>query len=134
MSYPIGRQESYDSLRPYLPEGAKAILEKEIPRIRKQIDGEIDDFVKQLSQYIKQQVEAASKEVEEESKLSSKRLDTILIELRKDGLDTSKLSSAATELQKEIENYRTKWQKLGETVQRAALTAAKAAGVPIPVA
>ena len=49
MPFPIGREESYDILRPFLPEDAKRVLEKEIPRIRKQIDGEIDDFVNALS-------------------------------------------------------------------------------------
>lgn len=132
MPYPIGRQESYDSLRPYLPEDAKAILEKEIPRIRKQIDGEIDDFVKGLGTYIKSQVEAASKEIEGEAKKTSDRIAKILADLNANGGNATKLAAATTELQKELDDYKAKWQKLGETVQKCALTAVRAAGVPIP--
>jgi len=128
MPYPIGRQESYDSLRPYLPEDAKAILEKEIPRIRKQIDVEIDEFVKGLGSYIKLQAEAASKEIESEAKDSGVRMDKIISDLKAIGCDHAKL---AGDLQRELDAYKAKWQKFGEAIQKAALTAAKAAGVPI---
>lgn len=129
----VGREESYDSLRPYLPEDAKSILEKELPRIRKQIDGEIEDFAKSFGDYIKTEVTKVSQEIEKETKEAQVRLDKILVEIGAAAAGGAALGVQAKKLQDEVEAYKQKWENMGKTTRKAILTAAKATGIPIPI-
>ena len=131
MPFPIGREESYDILRPFLPEDAKRVLEKEIPRIRKQIDGEIDDFVNALSEHIQKQAAEMAKEIEDESKKSTEALDAILSDLNKNA-DAKVLIASAEALKAEVTAYKNKWASMGKNVQKAVLLAAKSVGLPVP--
>lgn len=132
MAYPIGRQESYDSLRPYLPQDAQRVLDKEIPRIRKQIDSEIDDFVKSLGSYLKDQVDAETKSIGDEASAAMKKLDSILADVSAAGGDPQKLAAATADLKTAIKAYQDKWENMGKSVQKVALLAAKSMGIPIP--
>lgn len=132
MPFPIGREESYDTLRPFLPEDAKRVLEKEIPRIRKQIDGEIDDFVNALSEQIQKEAAQMAKEIEEESTKSTEALGAILSKLNANAADSKVLIASAEALKAEVTAYKNKWESMGKNVQKAVLLAAKSVGLPVP--
>lgn len=132
MAILIGRDESYDSLRPYLPEDAKAVLEKELPRIRKSIEGEIDDFTKSFGEQIKAQMEEQKAAIAKDSADASGRLTELLQNVTVNAGDAAKLAQNAKELQAEITAYRQKWEGMGKSVQDAVLNAARSIGVPIP--
>lgn len=128
-----GTDESYDSLRPYLPEDARAILDKELPRIQKRIEGEIDAFTSSFSERIAAEVAKVTNEINAELQAANAKLVEIAADIKANGANPALLAANAKALQDEVTAYKQKWEGMGRKVQGAILSAANAAGLKIPI-
>lgn len=128
----IGKEETYASLRPFLPEDAKRILEEQIPKIQSQVDAEIDRFVQGISEHLQQQLEQLAAAAQTDATNAQRKLDDIMANLARSQNDGAELIKAATELRSVVQAYNDKWTGLGQNVRKAALTAARSVGLPIP--
>ena len=59
-------------------------------------------------------------------------LDKIKASLASNATKAEDLNKAATELRQHVQDYQTKWTKVGTTIRTTAIAAARAAGIPVP--
>lgn len=128
----IGSEDTYQSLVPYMPEDARRILENEIPRIRKQVSDDIDNFVKGVGDQMHAEFTKASETVRKESEAHLASLDKIKESLASNTAKADDLARAADNLRKLAQAYQDKWTSVGTTIRTTAIAAARAAGIPVP--
>lgn len=128
----IGSEDTYQSLAPYMPEEARRVLEIEIPKIRKQVSDDIDNFVTSVGAQIQAEFTRVSEAVRKESEAHVASLDKIKESLASNTAKAEDLARAADNLRKLAQAYQDKWTSVGTTIRTTAITAARAAGIPIP--
>ncbi len=125
---------AYESVMGYAPDDVKQILQREIPRIEANIERELDKFSRELADYIqievRREVELAVAAAREDERRMQKGFDA----LRSAAATDPVLRGAVEQLAGYVEQYEARWRGVGETLKRAAITAARAAGVPLPSA
>jgi hypothetical protein len=118
------RDEYFASIRGYLPEAAKNVLDQEIPRIREQVRRDIDDFGKQLQDWLAKEVDSA---LDAQKKIIDAAREVVELELAQ--IKTlaapagDALASHAGKLKQAIADYEQHWRGMGEKVRGAAVAA-----------
>src|SRR5262245_15088827 len=119
----------FDSVRSYMPEGAKAVLDAEIPRIRETIKKDVEEFADHMGRYLKAEID---KVTAEQATLVELQLANIKQQLTT--LESKAPEDAAVKaLRESIDKYESQWTKLGESVKAAAVAAMKSMGIPLPL-
>jgi len=121
----------FNAVRPYMPEEARRVLDDQVPVIRKQVSEEIDEFAKNLAGEIQQELTAFKEEQVKELNGITDRLTQLAAQVGAVTNVTS-LKEQAGALQTEIKAFRDRNEQIGQGIRRAAISAARAAGLPIP--
>lgn len=128
----IGSEDTYQSLVSFMPEDARKVLDTEIPRIRKQVSDDIDKFVTSIGIQMQAEFTKVAESVRKESEAPLASLDKIKESLASNTAKAEDLARAADNLRKLAQEYQDKWTNVGATIRTTAITAARAAGLPVP--
>src|SRR5687768_11206502 len=119
----------FDSIREYVPEDAKAVLDRQIPAIRDEVKRSVDDFGKQLGDFVHKRIADLTIEQEREARDARVQYERALGDLKTQaGVDPAKIAA----LEQAITAYEERWRGLGEKIKGAALLAVRSTGIPIP--
>jgi predicted nucleic acid-binding Zn-ribbon protein len=88
--------------------------------------------VAHLSSQLQAELDEESKSIEAESLKAIQELDSILAAITAARGDGVAMAAAAANLKTAISSYQDKWENMGKTVRKLALTAARSYGLPIP--
>ena len=126
-------ERAYESIRGYMPEDAREILNEQIPRIEQFIDDELTKFGVELSEFIGAEVDRLLQEAQESAHRSHNELIAAIGEIRADvAANDAVLERAVARLERSLDDYERRFEALGEGVRRSVILAARAAGVPVP--
>jgi hypothetical protein len=126
-------ERAYESIRGYVPEDANQILNEQIPRIEQFIDDELTKFGVELSEYIGAEVDRLLQQSEDATARSRNEVVAVIGELRANVVaGDATLEAAVAKLERSLDDYERRFEHIGEGVRRAVISAARAAGVPIP--
>ncbi|RKY18400.1 MAG: hypothetical protein DRQ55_13430 [Planctomycetota bacterium] len=117
----------YQSIRPYVPATASAILDKQIPEIRREVRESVDSFGEQLGRFLRQQIEAEQKRHEQSLGQLRSSLDELRGQLAEGAPDPAQIDA----LRKQLDDFEARWRGVGETLQGVALAAVRQTGLPI---
>jgi hypothetical protein len=126
-------EKYFQAIRPYVPEEARRLLDEQVPAIQKEISSEIDHFAKRLADDVTAEVTAFSKEQADEMNTILAKLAEVSANLAKAQPDPKELATQAATLQASVKAFEDRTKKAGETFRKLALTAARSAGLPIPL-
>lgn len=126
-------ERAYESIRGYMPEDAREILNEQIPRIEQFIDDELTKFGVELSEFIGAEVDRLLLDSQESAHRSHNELIAAIGEIRADvAANDAVLERAVARLERSLDDYERRFEALGEGVRRAVILAARAAGIPVP--
>lgn len=126
-------ERAYESIRGYMPEDAREILNQQIPRIEQFIDDELTKFGVELSEFIGAEVDRLLLDAQESAHRSHNELIAAIGEIRADvAANDAVLERAVARLERSLDDYERRFEELGEGVRRAVILAARAAGIPVP--
>jgi hypothetical protein len=128
----IFKDEYYDAIRPYMSEEAHKVLDQQIPQIRSRIDGEIDEFAKNLALQIQQQFDQLAAAQKDQSAAFTIKLQQAAANITAAAANPARLQQEAQQLTADVTAYTTQLKTIGETVRKSAATALQLAGVPLP--
>lgn len=124
----------YNSVRPYMPQDAKRILDEQIPVIKQQVSAEIEAFGKSYAESVTTEVARLVAEIEKDLSASTESLKATTDELLKESGDSAKLKEEVEKLKKAVEAHEEQVRGWGETLNAslkiAAKTAAASVGLP----
>ena len=122
-------ERAYESIRGYMPEDARQILNDQIPRIEQFIDDELTKFGVELSEFIGAEVDRLLLDSQESAHRSHNELIAAIGEIRADvAANDAVLERAVARLERSLDDYERRFEALGEGVRRAVILAARAAG------
>lgn len=125
--------EMFVPIREFVPPDVQKIMDDQIPKIKQVISTQIDQFAGQLGQYMAQTVADIVKNQQQQVHDAEASMQTAIQKLKdKVEKDPGKIDEAAQALSTAVQEYKDKWIGLGKTVQQAAVTGLRAAGIPIP--
>ncbi|MFA6561275.1 MAG: hypothetical protein WCV00_05150 [Verrucomicrobiia bacterium] len=127
------KEEYFATVRPYLPEDARRILDNQLPAIKKSIEAEVDKFAKTLGEEVKKEVEDFQKGLVQQQEEFLKKVTANFAEAVKKGASPDEIAAAGKALQTAVDDYKNQVKGWGETARKTLLMAVKAAGIPIPL-
>jgi hypothetical protein len=122
---------AYESIKSYLPEDAKSVIDNQRKRIEKDIDIELENFQEEFSNKIKQVVVEIELETERTIKKFNGELSAITNKMRQEVSDNAELNSAVQVLSGQLDQYDAVVTKLAAATKKAIKVAANTAGLPI---
>lgn len=122
---------AYESIKSYLPEDAKSVIDNQRKRIEKDIDIELENFQEEFSKKIKQAVVEIELETERTIKKFNGELSAITNKMRQEVSDNAELNSAVQVLSGQLDQYDAVVTKLAAATKKAIKVAANTAGLPI---
>ena len=124
-------ERAYDSIREYVPEDARRILDSQTPKIEKFIDDELDKFGAELTEWISAEIEKVVEEQRVFFEQDRETLKQIIEELRHDvATNDETLNEAVVKLEAQLDNYEERAQQLGKNVREKVSVALKSTGLP----
>lgn len=108
-----------DSIREYVPEAAKVVLDEQVQKVRQTIAEDIAQFGRDLHQALTDEVTGLTNEV----KVDLQHINDLIRDMK----SNDKLSQATEGLKSALDAFISKWKGLGEKVGAAVETAAKRA-------
>ena len=124
-------ERAYDSIREYVPEDARRILDSQAPKIEKFIDDELDKFGAELTEWISAEVEKVVEEQRVFFEQDREALKQIIEELRHDvATNDETLNEVVVKLEAQLDKYEERAQQLGKNVREKVSVAVKSTGLP----
>lgn len=124
-------ERAYDSIREYVPEDARRILDSQTPKIEKFIDDELDKFGAELTEWISAEIEKVVEEQRVFFEQDRETLKRIIEELRHDvATNDETLNEAVVKLEAQLDKYEERAQQLGKNVREKVSVAVKSTGLP----
>ncbi len=125
---------AYESIRGYVPEDVKQVLSDQIPKIEKFVDDELEKFGEELSSHIQAEIDALIQKTEAEASQAQANMKTAVEAIRADiAANDHDLEAAVNQLETSLNEYEDRFRNIGEGIRKAALTAVKSTGIPIPL-
>jgi hypothetical protein len=130
----LGFDRVYQSIMTYAPPQVKEILAMELPRIEQNIEAEAQEFGRQLGEFIATQTQDLVSEIEGLTGNFKQRLEEIADEAGKSTKASMvKVNDAVKELKKELDEYETRWRKVGVTLKDMVNRGIHSAGIPLKI-
>lgn len=124
-------ERAYDSIREYVPEDARRILDSQAPKIEKFIDDELDKFGAELTEWISAEVEKVVEEQRVFFEQDREALKQIIEELRHDvATNDETLNEVVVKLEAQLDKYEERARQLGKNVREKVSVAVKSTGLP----
>lgn len=124
-------ERAYDSIREYVPEDARRILDSQAPKIEKFIDDELDKFGAELTEWISAEIEKVVEEQRVFFEQDREALKQIIEELRHDvATNDETLNEVVVKLEAQLDKYEERAQQLGKNVREKVSVAVKSTGLP----
>jgi hypothetical protein len=125
-------ESHFDSIRAYVPEEARRVLDTNVERVREEISVEIDAFAKSLATEIETKLANEAKQLEDDFGSLKKKSADLLAQANTAAPNPAQLLALASQLDEEVKAFNAKWKGLGEKARQAVIGAARSAGIPIP--
>lgn len=122
---------AYESIKSYLPEDAKSVIDNQVKRIEKEIDVDLENFREDFIKQIKETVDEIEQETERSIKEFNNELSSITDKMKQEVSGNSELNSAIQNLSGKLDQYDAVAKKLASTTRTAIKVAANSAGLPI---
>lgn len=124
-------QKTYDTVRPYMDEEARRILDQQVPQIRADIENEVTAFAASLRDQIKTGLDKEQVELDRQLAALTAQIDTLLKHIDQAASSTA-LTAERQKLQDQIAAYKNQARQLGGNLRGVVLNAVRVAGIPVP--
>ena len=124
-------ERAYESILPYASPEMKELVTKQLPAVEQAIDEEIEQFTKDLSQYVDQQITLEVNAIQQDIDQHINNIKESIGALNANDKGILELTAAARQLEQALDETQQRWSKAGEHLRGVVLKSVNMSGIPI---